>query len=172
MFPIVIVPAWTVSGDPTVVIATIAAVLSGAVMGDHCSPISDTTVLSALASDCNLIKHVWTQLPYSIMTFVWCFLLGTIPVSAGAYPTGVATLLATICIPLTMLIFGAPIVNKTGRFDLFTELYLVVRAKVLKRPDENLEQLRADTAAFYAQLGGAVDTVVLKEGDAPEPESA
>jgi Na+/H+ antiporter NhaC len=172
VFPIVVVPAWTVSGDPTVVIATVAAVLSGAVMGDHCSPISDTTVLSALASDCNLMKHVWTQLPYSIMTFVWCLLLGTIPVAAGAYPTGVATLLAIVCIPLTMLILGAPIVNKTGRFDLLTEFYLVVRAKVIKRPDEELEQLRSDTAAFYANGSSAVDTELLKQDDAPNAESA
>lgn len=45
---------------------TIACVLAGAVFGDHCSPISDTTVLSSLACECDHIKHVQTQLPYAI----------------------------------------------------------------------------------------------------------
>jgi len=44
----------------------IAAVLGGGVFGDHCSPISDTTCVSAIASGCNLLEHVKTQLPYSL----------------------------------------------------------------------------------------------------------
>jgi Na+/H+ antiporter NhaC len=44
----------------------ISVVLAGAVFGDHCSPISDTTILSSLASGCNHIDHVKTQLPYAI----------------------------------------------------------------------------------------------------------
>ena len=46
--------------------ASIGAVLAGAVFGDHCSPISDTTVLSSLASECTLERHVWTQMPYAL----------------------------------------------------------------------------------------------------------
>ena len=46
--------------------ASVGAVLSGAVFGDHCSPISDTTVLSSLATSCSLEKHVWTQIPYAL----------------------------------------------------------------------------------------------------------
>jgi tetracycline resistance efflux pump len=44
----------------------IAAILGGGIFGDHCSPISDTTCVSALASGCDLLEHVKTQLPYSI----------------------------------------------------------------------------------------------------------
>ena len=47
--------------------ATIGAVLTGAVFGDHCSPISDTTVLSSIASECDLGRHVWTQMPYALV---------------------------------------------------------------------------------------------------------
>merc|ERR1719231_546909 len=43
-----------------------AAVLDGAILGDHCSPISDTTVLSTVATSCDLIAHVKTQLPYAL----------------------------------------------------------------------------------------------------------
>ncbi len=46
---------------------TIAAILSGGVYGDHCSPISDTTIISSLASDCSLMDHVKTQLPYALI---------------------------------------------------------------------------------------------------------
>lgn len=46
---------------------TIAAILSGGVFGDHCSPISDTTIISSLASDCSLMDHVKTQLPYALI---------------------------------------------------------------------------------------------------------
>lgn len=48
----------------------IAAVLAGAVFGDHCSPISDTTILSSTGSSCNHIDHVITQLPYAIVAAV------------------------------------------------------------------------------------------------------
>ncbi|MCW8092954.1 Na+/H+ antiporter NhaC family protein [Alteromonas sp. ASW11-130] len=44
----------------------VAAVLGGGVFGDHCSPISDTTAVSALASGCDLLEHVKTQLPYAL----------------------------------------------------------------------------------------------------------
>jgi len=46
---------------------TISAVMGGGVFGDHCSPISDTTIISSLASGCDHIKHVETQLPYALI---------------------------------------------------------------------------------------------------------
>ncbi len=45
---------------------TVAAVLGGGVFGDHCSPISDTTVISSMASACDHVDHVKTQLPYAL----------------------------------------------------------------------------------------------------------
>ncbi|MFA6192385.1 MAG: Na+/H+ antiporter NhaC family protein [Sulfurimonas sp.] len=45
----------------------IGAVISGGVFGDHCSPISDTTIISAMASDCEVMEHVRTQLPYALI---------------------------------------------------------------------------------------------------------
>ena len=46
----------------------IGAVISGGVFGDHCSPISDTTIISSLAADCEVIEHVKTQLPYALVS--------------------------------------------------------------------------------------------------------
>ena len=47
--------------------AAVGAVLAGAVFGDHCSPISDTTVLSSIATECDLTEHVRTQAPYAVL---------------------------------------------------------------------------------------------------------
>jgi Na+/H+ antiporter NhaC len=57
------------SGDPStapVVLATLSAVLSGSIFGDHCSPISDTTIMSSMATGADHIDHVKTQIPYAV----------------------------------------------------------------------------------------------------------
>jgi Na+/H+ antiporter NhaC len=74
LYPIAIPTAWILSTeaglDPEVsmeiLLNVIAVVLAASVLGDHCSPISDTTILSSLASDCNHIDHVRTQMPYAL----------------------------------------------------------------------------------------------------------
>jgi Na+/H+ antiporter NhaC len=63
-----------------------AAVLTGSVLGDHCSPISDTTILSSLATSCPHIEHVRTQLPYALTTGAVAIFLGTLPASYGISP--------------------------------------------------------------------------------------
>ncbi len=64
----------------------ISSVLAGAVFGDHCSPISDTTVLSSMASACDHIDHVRTQLPYAILVAVVGMIVGDIPTAFGFSP--------------------------------------------------------------------------------------
>ncbi len=64
----------------------VASVLAGSVFGDHCSPISDTTILSSLATGCNHVEHVRTQLPYAISVGIVSILAGIIPVSFGLNP--------------------------------------------------------------------------------------
>ena len=53
----------------------IGAVISGGVFGDHCSPISDTTIISSMASDCEVVEHVTTQLPYALLSGFFALLL-------------------------------------------------------------------------------------------------
>ncbi|QYJ03268.1 Na+/H+ antiporter NhaC family protein [Nocardioides panacisoli] len=53
-------------GEPELLIPAFGAVLAGSVFGDHCSPISDTTILSSTGASCNVITHVTTQLPYAL----------------------------------------------------------------------------------------------------------
>ncbi len=66
--------------------AVVSSVLAGSVFGDHCSPISDTTILSSMASRCNHIDHVRTQLPYALVVSVVCILLGYLPAGFGFNP--------------------------------------------------------------------------------------
>jgi Na+/H+ antiporter NhaC len=77
--------------------STVSAVLAGAVWGDHCSPISDTTILSSMASGCDHIAHVRTQLPYALTVGAVAILIGTLPTGFGApwwlsMPIGIAIL--------------------------------------------------------------------------------
>jgi Na+/H+ antiporter NhaC len=77
----------------------IACVLCGAVWSDHCSPISDTTVLSSLATGCNHMDHVSTQLPYALLGGTVAMLVCTLPAGYGLpwwllLPTGAVILFA------------------------------------------------------------------------------
>jgi Na+/H+ antiporter NhaC len=76
------------SGGPggAIALATCGAVLAGAIFGDHCSPISDTTVLSSRASDCDHVAHVRTQMPYALVVAVVCVVVGTLPAALGVSP--------------------------------------------------------------------------------------
>jgi Na+/H+ antiporter NhaC len=78
-------------------VGAIGSVLAGAIFGDHCSPISDTTVLSSMSSDCNHVDHVRTQLPYALLVAAASIVFGTVPLAFGAsiwvlLPLGIAAL--------------------------------------------------------------------------------
>ncbi|MEO1715231.1 MAG: Na+/H+ antiporter NhaC family protein [Bacteroidota bacterium] len=66
-----------------ILLNVIAVVLAASVLGDHCSPISDTTILSSLASDCNHIDHVRTQLPYALTVGTFSLLCGFLSTLLG-----------------------------------------------------------------------------------------
>lgn len=70
----------------TFLLGTVSSVLAGSVWGDHCSPISDTTILSSIASGSDHIAHVRTQLPYALSIGVLGMLLGDIPTAYGLSP--------------------------------------------------------------------------------------
>jgi len=72
MIPVAVPMA--VAMDANVALA-IGAVISGGVFGDHCSPISDTTIISSMASDCEVVEHVKTQLPYALISGAIAFIL-------------------------------------------------------------------------------------------------
>lgn len=73
----------SVEANDPVLLACIGSVLAGAIFGDHCSPISDTTILSSQSCGCDHIAHVVTQLPYALTVATIGVLLGTLPLAWG-----------------------------------------------------------------------------------------
>lgn len=71
---------------PVILIGTIASVLSGSVFGDHCSPISDTTIMSSMSSGADHIDHVRTQIPYTVFVAAIALAFGHIPAGFGVHP--------------------------------------------------------------------------------------
>ncbi len=67
MIPVAVPMVVAMDGDVALVIG---AVISGGIFGDHCSPISDTTIISSMAAECEVVEHVKTQLPYALISGV------------------------------------------------------------------------------------------------------
>ena len=85
-------------GDPAIFVMSLGSVLDGAIFGDHCSPISDTTVLSSLSSSCDLVDHVETQMPYAVLCMVVAATCGYLLAALGTpvvltYVIGIGALL-------------------------------------------------------------------------------
>ncbi len=84
-----------------ILLCCIGSVLAGAIFGDHCSPISDTTVLSSQASGCDHIAHVRTQLPYAVLVGLVSIVFGTLPIGYGVpvwllLPIGIAAMVGAL----------------------------------------------------------------------------
>ena len=98
LIPIVVMICQKVSPDMTVI--ALSATLAGAVFGDHCSPISDTMILSATGAGCSHIDHVTTQMPYSVfvscISFVGYIVLGI--TRSFMISLGISTLLLIVCL--------------------------------------------------------------------------
>lgn len=73
-------------GGSELLIPVVGSVLTGAVFGDHCSPVSDTTIMSSMASACDHIDHVKTQLPYATTVAIVSIIVGFIPAGLGFNP--------------------------------------------------------------------------------------
>jgi Na+/H+ antiporter NhaC len=145
LFPLILVPTFQASnGDAEIFYAVVAGVLSGSVAGDHMSPISDTTVLTALACDCQLLPHVYTQAPYVIICCLISILLGTIPIGYDAWPNIIGVLLGA---GLTLgFVYGycQPVISPTGKFDILTELWLATKK------ESPLHKLKEDTIKAHS----------------------
>ena len=105
LIPIVIRVFPPVDGLPTpILMMAIGACLGGAVMGDHCSPISDTTIMASTGAQCHHINHVATQMPYACTVAAVCFVSYIV---AGFLPNVIIALpLALILMVGTLLIIG------------------------------------------------------------------
>ncbi|MBQ8196283.1 MAG: Na+/H+ antiporter NhaC family protein [Oscillospiraceae bacterium] len=86
--------------DPTMMIISISACMAGAVCGDHCSPISDTTIMASAGAKCDHVKHVSTQLPYAVtvaaISFVMYFVASLIKNAVICLIIGLALTIGTL----------------------------------------------------------------------------
>ncbi|MBM76733.1 MAG: sodium:proton antiporter [Proteobacteria bacterium] len=108
LMPITIPLAIQMGAPHELIVASAAAVLSGATWGDHCSPISDTTILSSAGCGCDHIAHVKTQLPYAITAGIISLLVCSIPIGFGIDWTIVLGLGAMCCIGVVFLLGKHP----------------------------------------------------------------
>ena len=101
-------------------IATTSSVLAGATWGDHCSPISDTTVLSSTGAGCDHAAHVATQLPYAIAAGLISIVFGTLPAGFGMSPWLLLPLGAAACFSVVWLV-GRPVTSPASSHPTGTE---------------------------------------------------
>jgi len=120
LYPIVLVTSWNICAAESLALEAslgifanvVSAVLAGSVLGDHCSPISDTTILSSLSADCDHVQHVKTQMPYALTVGGVAILLGTIPAGFGV-PFYITFPIAGIALYLIVSYFGKMTENET-----------------------------------------------------------
>ena len=82
------------------------AVFAGSTFGNTASPIADNTVLSSIATNCDLVTHAQTMLPASCLIFVVSIVVGTVPVSLGLYSSPVALLLSIGVLAVVLVVVG------------------------------------------------------------------
>ena len=95
------------AGDYTILLGVISSVMAGSIFGDHCSPISDTTIMSSMATACDHIDHVRTQLPYALAVASIAMVVGDIPTSFGLHPA-ISLVLGIALLVLLLRVFGKP----------------------------------------------------------------
>lgn len=88
-----------------ILLSGIAAILSGAVFGDHSSPISDTTIMSSMASTADHVDHVRTQLPYAMTVAAVSILMGYVPAALGL-PVPAVLLICLVTVVIIVRFFG------------------------------------------------------------------
>ena len=101
LMPLAIPLSYSISPEMGYVIVGTSAVLTGAIFGDHCSPISDTTIMSSMGAGCDHISHVRTQMPYALSVAAITILFGYIPVGLGlsiwlVLPLAIAAIFALV----------------------------------------------------------------------------
>ena len=90
------------NSNPTLMIISISACMAGAVCGDHCSPISDTTIMSSAGAQSNHVNHVSTQIPYAVtvasVSFVTYIIAGFVQTAWIALPAGIILMMLVLLV--------------------------------------------------------------------------
>ena len=105
LMPLAIPLAYKINPEMSFVIVSTSAVLTGAIFGDHCSPISDTTILSSMGAGCSHIDHVKTQMWYALFVAAITILFGYIPAGFGL-PIYIVLPMSCVALFIGVIIFG------------------------------------------------------------------
>lgn len=108
LMPLAIPLAYSISPEMGYVVVSTSAVLTGAIFGDHCSPISDTTILSSMGAGCHHIDHVNTQMVYSLFVAGVTIVFGYIPAGFGV-PIYIVLPLAIAALTVITYIISKPV---------------------------------------------------------------
>ena len=100
-------------GEYSILLGAISSALAGAIFGDHCSPISDTTVLSSTAAACDHVDHVRTQMPYALVVALLAMVVGDVGTALGL-PVWVALLGSVAILAGGLKLFGTAIPEGSG----------------------------------------------------------
>lgn len=109
LFPVVIPLAHSMEGGDHILLATVASILSGSVWGDHCSPISDTTIMSSLACGCDHNDHVRTQLPYALVVGTTSLVIGELATGLGLLNAPLALVVGGVVLYAIVRFWGKPV---------------------------------------------------------------
>lgn len=108
LMPLAIPLAHSITTDPSYVVIAVGAVLTGAIFGDHCCPISDTTILSSMGADCDHIEHTRTQIGYALSVALITVVFGYIPAGFGV-PVLIILPVAMLATFLLVYFVGKPV---------------------------------------------------------------
>jgi len=107
LFPLVVPLAHELApGEHHVMLGAVSSILAGAVWGDHCSPISDTTIMSSMASACDHADHVRTQLPYALVVGLVSMVFGDLATGLGLYPGWLGLPIGIVALVLVVRFVG------------------------------------------------------------------
>ena len=122
LFPLVVPLADELApGDMNIVLGAVSSILAGSVWGDHCSPISDTTIMSSMASSCDHTDHVRTQLPYALTVGGVSLLVGELGVGFGLYPAWFGLLLGVVVLAAVVRFVGRVVPDAEEETDTETD---------------------------------------------------
>ena len=110
LMPLAIPLSYSISPDMGYIVLSTSAVLTGAIFGDHCSPISDTTILSSMGAGCDHIEHVKTQMWYALFVAGATILLGYIPAGLNV-PVYIILPVAIAVLAIAVRFIGKPVDN-------------------------------------------------------------
>lgn len=121
LMPLVIPLAHAITPDSSYILVSVGSVLTGAIFGDHCSPISDTTILSSMGAACDHIAHVNTQMWYSLSVAAITICLGYIPLGLGV-PIYIVLPLTIAATGLLVYFVGQPVEAKVEDVAVVAQL--------------------------------------------------